>query len=67
VFLTTTYRCLETFVELGCAACEKHRERSPTELPAPNDSFDCPDCGERRPLSGFARTDRDVQIVRESL
>lgn len=58
---------MEAFVELVCPACEKHWEESPTELPAPNESFDCPDCGERRPLSEFARTDRDLDIVRESL
>ena len=58
---------MEAFVELVCPACEKYWEESPSELPAPNESFDCPDCGERRPLSEFARSDRDVELIRESL
>ena len=58
---------MEAFVELLCPACEKHWEASPSALPAPSEPFDCPDCGERRPLSEFARTDRDLDIVRESL
>lgn len=58
---------MEAFVELVCPACEKNWEKSPTELPEPKESFACPDCGERRPLSEFTRSDRDLEILRESL
>jgi predicted RNA-binding Zn-ribbon protein involved in translation (DUF1610 family) len=58
---------MEAFAELVCPACGKYWEASPTDLPAPKESFECPDCGERRPLSEFTRTSRDLEIVRESL
>ena len=55
------------FVELVCPACEKYWEKAPSEMPEPNESFDCPDCGERRPLSEFTRSERDLEVLRESL
>lgn len=57
---------MESFVELVCPSCEKYWEASPSELPEPDDPFDCPDCGERRPLAEFARTSRDLEIVRDA-
>lgn len=58
---------METFVELVCPDCEKYWEASPSELPGADEPFDCPDCGERRPLSEFARSSRDLEIVRDSV
>jgi predicted RNA-binding Zn-ribbon protein involved in translation (DUF1610 family) len=57
---------MEAFVELACPECGKHWEESLSELPDPKESFDCPDCGERRPLSEFARTNTDLEVLREA-
>jgi DNA-directed RNA polymerase subunit RPC12/RpoP len=57
---------MEAFVELVCPECSKHWEASLSELPGPKASFDCPDCGSRRPLSEFARTSRDLEVIRDS-
>lgn len=51
-------------VELACPSREMSWEASLLELPGVDDSFDCPGCGERRPLGEFARTDRDLETVR---
>lgn len=57
---------METFVELLCPECNKHWEATPAALPNTDESFDCPDCGERRPLSEFARTTRDLEVLRDA-
>jgi tRNA(Ile2) C34 agmatinyltransferase TiaS len=54
----------EAFVELTCPDCEKHWESSPSSLPSPGEGFQCPDCGGRHPLSEFARTARDLEVLR---
>lgn len=56
---------MDTFVQLDCPACEKAWERDPNELPEPDTSFTCPDCDERAPLSEFARTQRDLEVIEE--
>lgn len=53
-------------MELVCPECEKYWEATPSDLPGADEQFDCPDCGERRPLSEFARSSRDLEIVREA-
>lgn len=57
---------MEAFVELLCPNCEKHWEETPTDLPGPGRAFTCPDCGEERALSEFARTSRDLDVMRET-
>lgn len=47
---------METFLEPLCPECSKHWESTPSVLPDPDESFDCPDCGERRRPSEFTRT-----------
>lgn len=56
---------METFVELVCPDCEKYWEAAPSDLPASDDPFDCPDCGERRPLAEFTRSSRDLEIIQD--
>lgn len=56
---------METFVQLVCPACGKAWEANPSDLPALEASFDCPDCSERRRLSEFARSYTDIEVIRD--
>jgi len=55
----------EAFVQLRCPECLKAWEATPSDLPDLDAEFCCPDCGERRHLSEFCRTDRDIETLRE--
>jgi len=55
---------VETYVRLLCPECTKQWEAAPGELPPHDRTFDCPDCGERRRLAEFARTDRDLETLK---
>ena len=55
----------ETFVRLVCPACTKDWQQSPSKLPSHDDSFQCPDCSERRRMAEFARTDRDLETLKQ--
>ncbi len=55
----------EAFVQLRCPECLKAWEATPSDLPAPDADFRCPDCEEHRNLSEFCRTDRDIETLRE--
>ncbi|SDF17098.1 DUF7836 family putative zinc-binding protein [Halorientalis regularis] len=55
----------EAFVQLLCPACEKDWEDGPTDLPAADDGFTCPDCGTERRTAEFMRTDRDLELLKE--
>jgi len=55
----------EAFAELTCPDCGKLWEVDANDAPAPGATFDCPDCDSRRPLSEFARTGRDLEVLRE--
>ncbi len=54
----------ETFVRLVCPACTKNWQRSPSKLPSHDAPFQCPDCGERRRMAEFARTERDLMTLK---
>lgn len=56
---------MEAFVQLACPACGKAWEASPSALPALETSFDCPDCGERRRLSEYARSHTDLEVIHD--
>lgn len=55
----------EAYIQLLCPACNKNWERTPRDLPAHDEQFECPDCGERRPTAEFTRTARDLETLRE--
>lgn len=55
----------EAWIQLSCPNCDKDWEESPSAIPGPSEEFPCPDCGKRRPVSEFARTQRDFEIVEE--
>lgn len=54
----------ETYVRLLCPSCQKNWQATPKELPTPDESYSCPDCGETRPLAEIARTDRDLKTLK---
>ena len=54
----------EAYVRLLCPDCTKEWESSPRDLPVPENSFQCPECGEQRRLSEFMRTERDLETLR---
>ncbi|WP_335999904.1 hypothetical protein [Halorientalis halophila] len=55
----------EAFVQLRCPACEKDWEAAPTDLPATDAAFSCPDCGDQRRTAEFMRTERDLEILEQ--
>jgi len=55
----------ETYVRLLCPACEKAWEESPADLPQPNQRFRCPACDATRKTSEFARTDHDLETLKQ--
>lgn len=55
----------EAYVQLLCPECEKAWEESPTDLPAPEAEFSCPDCSGKRRTAEFMRTERDLEVLKE--
>ncbi len=54
----------EAYVRLVCPECSKSWEDNPSELPAADESFDCPECSETRRTAEFMRTDRDLENLK---
>ena len=55
---------METYVRLLCPECGKNWQESPTALPDPDRTFDCPNCHASRSLSEYARTEHDLQTLK---
>lgn len=55
---------METYVRLLCPECGKNWQESPKNLPEPSRTFRCPNCHADRPLSEFARTEHDLQNLK---
>ncbi len=55
----------ETFVRLFCPDCRKTWERKPTELPNHDAAFTCDGCEAERRTAEFARTDRDLDVLKQ--
>ncbi len=53
----------EAYVQLLCPKCTKNWSDNPDELPGPDASFTCPDCGTTSTISEFMRTSRDLEIL----
>lgn len=53
----------EAWIDLACPNCDKQWEANPTELPAPDADFECPDCGTSRSTAEFAQTQRGLEIL----
>jgi len=54
----------EAFVRLLCPECRKSWESTPSDLPAHDEVFHCPNCHNSRRLAEFARTDRDLETLK---
>ncbi|MDY6819764.1 MAG: hypothetical protein SVG88_13980 [Halobacteriales archaeon] len=55
----------EAFVQLHCSDCEKAWESTPSELPAHSEDFTCPGCQVTRRMAEFARTERDLEVLKQ--
>jgi predicted RNA-binding Zn-ribbon protein involved in translation (DUF1610 family) len=55
----------EAYVQLTCPSCDKHWEADANDMPDPKEPFVCPDCGSEHPTAEFARTERDLEVLRE--
>jgi ssDNA-binding Zn-finger/Zn-ribbon topoisomerase 1 len=55
----------ETQVRLLCPECNKNWRSDPTELPATDENFHCPNCHASRRLSEFLRTEHDLRTVKQ--
>jgi len=54
----------EAFVQLSCPECSKNWESTPSELPAHDENFSCPECHATRRMALFTRTDRDLENLK---
>ncbi len=55
----------ETEVRVLCPECGKNWRSSPTDLPATDANFHCPNCHASRRLSEFMRTEHDLRTVKQ--
>ncbi len=55
----------ETFVRLACPDCRTTWERPPGKLPAYDAAFECHDCENEQRLAEFARTDHDLEVLKQ--
>lgn len=54
----------EAFVRLLCPECTKDWQATPSELPAHDRTFHCPNCHASRQMAEFARTERDLETLK---
>lgn len=54
----------EAYVQLYCPECRKDWEQKPSELPAADENFDCPNCAATRRTAEFMRTERDLKNLK---
>lgn len=55
----------EAYVQLLCPECKKDWESTPMDLPGHTKNFECPDCHASRRLAEFARTERDLETIKQ--
>jgi len=55
----------DAWIQLQCPNCGETWEANPGDLPAPDRDFNCNHCGRTRPLSEFAQTARDLDVLEE--
>ena len=55
----------EAWIQLRCPSCQEDWEANPTDLPAPDRSFECPYCGESGTMRAFMKTERGLEILGE--
>ncbi len=55
----------QAWIPLACTACDNQWQARPSELPAPDATFTCPQCGATQPMSAFVKTQESLQILEE--
>ena len=55
----------ETYVRLLCPECTNDWTAPPADLPSAGTRFQCPDCEIGRRTAEFARTDHDLQTLKQ--
>ncbi len=53
------------WIPLSCTGCDKEWEGEPASLPAPGNEFECPYCGNRRPVAEFVKTKEGLTVLEE--
>ena len=54
----------ESWLPLHCGACEHRWQDDVAELPGPDATLECPDCGQRDRTTAFMETEEAIQILR---
>ncbi|WP_449271466.1 DUF7836 family putative zinc-binding protein [Halobacterium bonnevillei] len=52
----------EPWIQRHCPDCADQWAANPVTLPSPDEEFQCPHCGARRPVSEFVRAKRDLEV-----
>lgn len=55
----------EAWITVQCPHCEETWEAEVDELPAPDDQFQCDNCDDYGRTSEFAKTPRDLEVLRD--
>ncbi|MFC7074178.1 hypothetical protein ACFQJ7_01480 [Halovenus rubra] len=55
----------EAYVRLLCPECTKEWQATPDELPETHRVLHCPNCHASRPVSEFARTEHDLNTLKQ--
>ncbi|WP_435358903.1 hypothetical protein [Haloarchaeobius sp. DFWS5] len=55
----------EAFVALVCPDCDHGWEAKPHKLPDPKSEYECTACSNRRRLSEYLKTQRDLEVVEQ--
>jgi len=55
----------ESWMQLQCPGCGEQWEEKVADMPTPSAEFDCDHCGETHPTREFAKTTRDLEVLRE--
>lgn len=55
----------ETYVRLVCPECGKDWEETPDDLPSHDATFNCPNCHASRRTAEFARTEKDLETLKQ--
>ncbi|WP_240936967.1 hypothetical protein ACAH01_09335 [Halomicrobium sp. HM KBTZ05] len=55
----------EAWIQLQCPDCTTEWEQRLSELPASGERFQCDHCDAYNPTAEFAKTTRDLEVLRE--
>lgn len=55
----------EAWIPLECIDCGAQWERTPSDLPAPGNEYECDHCDVDRPIAEFVKTQQGFKILKE--